>query len=235
MRDDDRRPQSRLVFASGSSRKTSSAAPRNRFDSKRSARAFSSSIGPRATLTTMAWRGNSSSRARVMSSAVSGVSGAASTSASARGSSSSSLSMAATEANPGGAPSSGRRRMPMHVAPRAVRRLAASPPSPPVPMMRMRDPSTSRIGESSATKNDLLHSLRCCCAMATSSPRVKWRMLATTNSPMGGPWIPAEFVSKTSLSAIPLLSTLPTPAAAECTHFSLWAARKRSAVMPNPK
>src|SRR5215203_1395710 len=58
---------------------------------------------------------------------------------------------------------------------------------------------------------------------------------AMMNSAIGMEWMPAAFVRRMSVSAIPDLSTFPTPAAAECTQRRRRPAASRSAVIPNPK
>src|SRR5215207_4127818 len=58
---------------------------------------------------------------------------------------------------------------------------------------------------------------------------------AMMNSAIGTEWMPAAFVRRMSVSAIPDLSTLPTPAAAECTQRRRRPAASRSAVIPKPK
>src|SRR6185503_19732612 len=157
-----RRCQNGLVAASGSSRKTSSTAPRIRPASRSSARASSSIIAPRATLTTIVSGDRSCNRSRVNKPFVASVSGAARTTTLCFGSSASNSSSEMTRSKPGGGPNSTRRRTPVQCAPSAARRSPVAPPSPPTPTMRARTVSTSRNTESSATNGALFHSDRRC-------------------------------------------------------------------------
>ena len=109
---------------------------------------------------------------------------------------------------------------------------ATALPIPPNPTIPTVDPASSVTAASAAQYSGALHRPSRCALTATSRPRAKWSIIASTVSDIGAAWIPAELVKRTSRSSISGPSDVPTPAAPECTHSSPGAEVSTSGGIP---